>query len=197
MIYTKEEKLLKNFIKLRTELIEKLEAKSIDKQEFIIKNYEYFIRIAAKPFIKVDNIEKGIFNYQYYNSIAKFYVLEKKLTSKFNRKKILSLEHKINDMYDKKNQSILSCINIINYKNIDAYYIESSSNKLKNLLYEIVLLDYKYAIFHSTSSFIIQKLNENGIIVKSLQRSLIEDYINTKYWGSEPLFCLLFYLFLL
>ena len=181
MIYTKEEKLLKNFIKLRTELIEKLEAKSIDKQEFIIKNYEYFIRIAAKPFIKVDNIEKGIFNYQYYNSIAKFYVLEKKLTSKFNRKKILSLEHKINDMYEKKNQSILSCISIINYKNIDAYYIESSSNKLNNLLYEIVLLDYKYAIFHSTSSFIIQKLNQNAIIVKFLQRSLIEDYINTKY----------------
>ena len=45
----------------------------LSKREFLEKNFDYFQMRNARPYIKVDSYEKGMYNYQYYNVMAKYY----------------------------------------------------------------------------------------------------------------------------
>ena len=55
------------------------------------------------------------------------------------------------------------------------------SRNLKNKLYEIVLLDYKEAIFHSKALWLLDILREEGVFIEEKKMSLIDGYINEKY----------------
>ena len=155
----------------------------ITKREFLQYNYDYMISENARPFLKIDSYEKGMYNYQYYNGMAKYYKMlakEVRNSKKHSRyyNYYLNLGSKF---YNQKDGSILSILKLINFENVSSYFIKCDSNSLKNRLYEIVLEDKKEAIFHSKSERLLQILKENGIFSSGIRKSLIEDYINERY----------------
>ena len=56
---------IKNFIVLRNNLIDELDNKKINKEEFIQKNLKILDNSGIKPFASIEDYNMGIFNYQY------------------------------------------------------------------------------------------------------------------------------------
>lgn len=61
------------FLKNRESLIEQYAKGDLTKEEFIEANYRCINSLDIKPFQKIDNVKKAIYNYQYYNVLAKYY----------------------------------------------------------------------------------------------------------------------------
>lgn len=183
MLYRNKKGLFESFFENRSFLIAQLESGDLTKSQFLDANLEYLNRIGAKPFVKLDSMDKCIFNYQYYNIMAKYYTAnayEIELRGK-HQKLAMSFRNKANDQYHKKNITISKMLKLVNYENVDSYYVKSKSKKLNNVLYEIVFYDYKEAIFHSTADWLLTILKENDCFIEGKYKSLIDDYINTRY----------------
>lgn len=60
------------FYKRRSKLIEDYTRGEMSKREFIINNFQLAHQMSG-PYVKVDSFEKALFNYQYYNCMAKHY----------------------------------------------------------------------------------------------------------------------------
>lgn len=183
MIYVRKKGLFDRFFERRSYLIMQYTNGDISKREFLVSNYNYFISENVKPFIKVDSYEKGMYNYQYYNGMAKYYRMlakEVRYSNKHNKyyNYYLNLGNKY---YHQKDNSILSILKIQNFSNVDSYFIKCDSDKLENNLYEIVLGDKKEAIFHSMSKWLLDILKENHVFCDKKRKSLIDEYINERY----------------
>lgn len=171
------------FFERRSFLIMQYTCGDISKKEFLKYNYEYFSNENARPFIKIDSYEKGMYNYQYYNGMAKYYRMlakEVKNTKKHSRyyNYYLNLGNKY---YHEKDETVLKILKIQNFENVSSYFIKCESKKLENLLFEIVLSDKKEAIFHSKAVWLLDILKKENVFTDIQKSSLIEDYINEKY----------------
>lgn len=72
-------------------------------------------------------------------------------------------------------------LNLVEFENVEAYYVKSKSKFLKDKLYEIVFRDYDKAIFHSTADWLLNVLKDNNCFIEGKRKSLIDDYINARY----------------
>jgi len=72
-------------------------------------------------------------------------------------------------------------LKFLDFKGVDAYYINVNSKSLRNELYEIVLLNYDEAIFHSKSKRLLKILKDKKVFNCVLRDSLIDGYINETY----------------
>jgi hypothetical protein len=153
------------------------------KREFLIENFELIQNLNIKPFTRVDCFEKGFYNYQYYNTLAKYYRMESEEAKDNFKHPEFYKEYldKSNFFYNKKDKSILQVLEAIDFKNVDAYYIKVKSSYLKNRLIEIVFRDYNNVIFHTRCPWIIERLSDEGILYDGIKKSLIDSYINQKY----------------
>lgn len=179
----KSENWFENFFEHRSNLIKKYEEKIITKKEFLKLNYEYFVLKMRGPYININSYEKAMYNYQYYNAVAKYYRM---LASsyRFDKKKKRNYNDCLNisnNYYDQKDGVILEILRLKDYKEIEGYYVECNSKSLMNTLVEIVVKDEKEAIFHTKSERIIEKLKEKSIFDENLRASLIDGYINERY----------------
>ncbi len=171
------------FFKHRDSLIIQYKNGDISKREFLEGNFEFVQKIRLKPFSKVDSFEKGIYNYQYYNVLAKYYNMlaaDIKDDPNFARQ-YKSCRYKANYYYNEKDKATLQLLRFLEFENVEAYFIKVESIYLKDKLYEIVLKDYEYAIFHSKSKWLLKILREEGIFIEKKKTSLIDGYINEKY----------------
>jgi len=75
----------------------------------------------------------------------------------------------------------LDVLKIIDFKGVEAYFVKCESRNLKDKLYEIVLLDYKEAIFHSKATWLLEILQKEGVFLEGRRKSLIDEYINETY----------------
>ncbi len=173
----------REFIKTRDSLISDYSEGNISKQDFLKKNYNYMKKTRIKPFFEVDSFEKGIFNYQYFNSIAKYYKMMASSIKGRSRRKMYFIEQ-THLFYQKKDFSIIKLLEFLEFDNVEAYYIKMNSKSLDNKLYEIVLKDYDYAVFHSKSKWLMQDLKKAGVFKDEKKDSVIDEYINEKYWDS-------------
>ncbi len=81
-----------------------------------------------------------------------------------------------------KGQSNFKPIKVLEFKGVEAYFIKVESKFLKGKLYEIVLLDYEEAIFHSKALWLLEILREEGgVFIEEKKVSLIDSYINEEY----------------
>lgn len=172
-----------NFIKARSHLIEEYESGAITKREFLFKNIDYFSGSNMRPFLYINHYEKGIFNYQYYNTLAKYYYMmardERALGAERRRvNHCLNLSRKY---YDLKDQATLDILKLVEFEQVKAYFIETNSRRLKDRLYEIVILNKEEAVFHSKSEKLLEVLNENSTFIEGTHISVIENYINEGY----------------
>lgn len=175
--------LFEEFYERRSFLIRQYEMGDLTKREFLEENFDSVRRLNLKPFSRIDSFEKGMFNYQYYNSLAKYYrMLAKDVrhTRKHNRYYNYYF-NKGNNYYHEKDRATLKLIEYLDFEGMEAYYIKVESKGLKGKLYEIVLHDYKEAIFHSKAEWLKEILIEREIFVEEKRKSLIDDYINQVY----------------
>ncbi|MCX7711349.1 MAG: hypothetical protein N2484_16030 [Clostridia bacterium] len=176
MINNKFEQFLKN----RQNLIDHYMKGDLSKEEFIEENYRCIHALDIKPFQKIDNVKKAIYNYQYYNVMAKYYQKRAHDLSKRHESRQDFLEQ-ANYYYSKKDRVTETLLKLMDFTGIEAYFVKVKSPNLKKRLFEIVLTDYDDIILHSTSEVIRNMLIHENVFQNEERKSLIDGYINQKY----------------
>ena len=184
MVYKIKESVFDKFFKNRESLIRQFKKGDISKKEFIEEHYNFIQRLHLKPFkYRIDSFEKGLYNYQYYNMLAKYSYMKSK-DSKLQSKHpnlVLQLQKDAQYFYSQKDKSTIRLLEFLEFKNVEAYYIKVQSSTLKDKLFEIVLKDYDNVIFHSISNWMVERLREEGVFIDARKKSIIDKYINEKY----------------
>lgn len=181
-LYDYEKKILDEFFKNRNKLIDELESGSLNKKEFIQENYMLIENLHMKPFQILNNIEKCLYNYQYYNVMAKYYRLKLEDSGRSKRNKRLDEQNKnkIKNYYIEKDKVILSLLEIIDKRSIISYPIELLSSNLNNL-FEIVILDFERAVLHSINNDVKDLLISLEVYDEVPRKSIIDSYVNSGY----------------
>jgi len=174
---------LDNFFKTRNDLIERYSAGEFTKKEFIEENYKYLMKLNLNPFQgRIKSFKMGIYNYQYYNIMAKYSNMMADEMKYCDGE--LSREHKRKefDYYALKDKATEQCLEFVDFKGVEAYFLDVNSRRLTNSqLYEIVFRDYDKAIFHSYNEKLLRRLRVNGVFSSKRRRSVIDGYINSSY----------------
>lgn len=169
---TYESRVLNNFLLLRSKIINELDKGNLDKKAFLFENYMLLQRLNMKPYPNANTIEKCIYNYQYYNTMAKY------LKAFPNKRDSYDTA---DNYYKKKDMTIISLLKNNELGEIIAYPLLLNSNKLNLRLFEIVLLDYELVILHSLNEEVKKLLIELGSYEKDARISKINDYVNRSY----------------
>lgn len=171
------------FFQKRNNLIDQLDNREIDKDQFIQGNLSLIQQLSMKPFAQITSFEEGMYNYQYYNTMAKYYhtLANDYKPYKSKQRKYQENFNKCKNFYAEKDKALERMLVLKEYKNMEAYYVSLYSSRLKNQLYEIVFLDEEKAVFHTLNSAILKLLKENHVFRDEVRESVISDYINTKY----------------
>ena len=185
------------FLKHRQSLLVQYKMGDLTKNEFIRENFEYMQSLRIKPFTRIDNIKKAVYNYHYYNVNAKYWnwiANDPKNSSKERR----TYYSESLSNYHLKDQATLALLRLIDF-NAEAYYVNVKSPLLKGKLIEVVINDSdilleidafnsvsdfnanENLILHTKSIAISNVLKANGILKENKQQSLTDDYINQKY----------------
>lgn len=182
-MFETENKILKSFLKERELIIDKLSKEEIDKREFLIENFEIIKKFNIKPFNKLNTVNKCLYNYQYYNILAKYYKFQ--LDSIPNRKKICSrgrlCKCNINNYYIEKDKATFAMLNILGKEDLVSYPLILNSSRLNLKLIEIILLNYDKIILHTISNDIKNELIKKGVFSFSPRESKINHYVNASY----------------
>jgi len=171
------------FFEERDALIYKFSKGDISKKEFIEEHYFFIRRLNLKPFKQIDSFEKGIYNYQYYNAVAKYNMLrarDKKIAEK-HPELIKEIIESVKIAYRNKDDNIRKLLRFLKYENMEAYFIKSKSDYLDNKLYEIVLQDHEGVILHSINRGLLEELKREGVFNEVRKKSKIDEYVNKKY----------------
>jgi len=168
------------FLIHRQSLIDQYSKGDLTKDEFIEANYNYVISSGISPFKILDNVKKAIFNYQYYNVLAKYYQ---------KRAHELNLHHGAREdffeqadyFYSKKDNVTQKLLRLLDFQGVEAYYVKVKSPSLKRKLFEIVIKDYDDLILHSKNEVILNMLITENVFINEVRKSLVDDYINEKY----------------
>jgi len=186
------------FLRHRQSLLYQYKMGDLTKNEFIEESYRTIEKLGIKPFQKVDNIKKSIYNYHYYNVLAKFYYrLSKDYPAGSRQWRSYILQS--NNYYLEKDKATMTLLKLLDYRNIDAYFVKVRSKKLKNKLFEIVIRDpdvlmeintlsLRYdgmeaydLVLHSKNPAILKSLRSNGVFRDEKIKSLADSYINQTY----------------
>ncbi len=168
---------LQKYFVYRQSLINQYVKGDMTKEEYLDSNLDAVLSLRDKPFRYVDSVEKGLFNYQYYNAMAKACKME----AKYSDEQRLLIEDKMNYYYSSKDNATMKILKLLDYKNIEAYFIKVRSKFLRGRLFEIILKDYENMILHSQNEAILNRLREEGVFSEGSKKSLIDYYINSKY----------------
>lgn len=172
---------MKAFEKHREHLIDQLLAKECDKTEFVFRNYNFFNQEGQEPYEVVNTIEEGLYNYQYYNTMAKYArIMAKELKYK---DPFVAVDFKKSavKLYYKKEHVTTRLIELYDKGDMEAYFIKVSSKSLNGKLFEIVFKDLDRVILHSMNLNILKLLNKRKCFENKTKKSIIDDYINSLY----------------
>lgn len=178
-----EEKKLDLFENWRKESIDLLDESKIDKDEFLNLNYNFIKKLELKPFSHINTAKEAIYNYQYYNIMAKRSNFEARLCQNIKKKK-KNYNKLINDRenyYYLKDLATQRLLEIINYENLESYYISLKSKRLKGSIYEIHIMNMEKTVLHSKNRKLLEKLREKGVFCENARESIIDSYVNKSY----------------
>ncbi len=172
------------FFSNRDALIDLFKKGDINKKEFIEEQYDFIVRLDLKPFVhRIDSFEKGIYNYQYYNVMAKYAHMKSKENKIIEKHPEVAerYRNKTAHFYRKKDETVLKLLRFLDYENVEAYYIKVKSLALKDRLFEIVLKDYDNTILHSINPGVREELIRENVFSLIPKKSIIEKYVNERY----------------
>jgi len=186
------------FLQHRQSLLFQYKMGDLTKNEFIEENFYTIESLGIEPFKNVDNTKKALYNYQYYNVLAKFYYRQAKDFPPGSKQRKIYLE-KSNDYYHEKDKVTLTLLQLLDYNHVDAYFVKVKSKKLQNKLFEILIkdpdvlleintlslsyggMDPDDLILHSKNPIILKRLRDEGVFRDEKKKSLTDSYINQKY----------------
>ena len=170
---------IQKYFKYRQSLIDQYAKGDMTKREYLRKNYEAVVYGDIGPFRNMDTVEKALFNYQYYNALAKE---NKTISTSRDMDYDLKQDYieKSNYYYSKKDKATLTALRMLDYKGVEAYFVKVRSKFLKGKLFEIVI-EEENIILHSTSPLILKCLREEGVFQEESKKSLIDEYVNHRY----------------
>lgn len=172
-------KQLSEFISRRQDLIKKLDEKLLSKTDFIEENYQLIQKLNMKPLLNISSIDEGIYNYQYYNILAKVFKQRAIYSNgKRKQKKYSENMQKSNNYYNQKDIQLMKLLEFVDFNEVEAYFINMHSKRLNSNIFEIVLNNVEMAIFHSMNPEILKFLKKNNIFIDEVRDSKINDYIN-------------------
>jgi hypothetical protein len=157
---------IEKYFHRRQGLIDQYVKGDMTKSEYLSSNLEMVLALRPEPFKNTDTLEKCLFNYQYFNALAK----------DARRNDPLSTDY----FYSKKDKATMAALRILDCRNVTAYFIRVRSPSLKGKLFEIIIHDWQM-ILHSASASILNRLREEGVFKEEVRESLIDGYINQKY----------------
>lgn len=168
------------FLLNRNSLIEQYSKGDLTKDEFIEANYRCINALDIKPFQRIDNVKKAIYNYQYYNVLAKYYQKKAHGLKKHHggREDYLELS---NYYYSRKDDVTLKLLKLLDFTGIEAYFVKVRSPNLKKKLFEIVLKEYDNVVLHSKNEVILNMLVNENVFCHEERYSVVDSYINQKY----------------
>lgn len=178
-----EEEKLKSFETFRKESIGLLEESIYDKDSFLDANLTYINKLDLKPFNDVKSINQALYNYQYYNLLAKKANNEaRKIINNPKKKKMYHrLINNRENYYHLKDMATLQLLDLVDYKNVESYYIKLKSKRLMGEVFEINIKCADKVILHSKSKIILDRLCENNAFSYECKLSLIDSYVNKSY----------------
>ncbi|WP_295885096.1 DUF6648 family protein [uncultured Anaerococcus sp.] len=178
-----EKEKLKLFETFRKESIDLLEESKVNKETFLTNNLTFLDKLNLKPFTTINTLNEALYNYHYYNLSAKKSNLEaQKVIHNAKKKKIyVKCINQRENFYHLKDMATLRLLEILEYKNIDSYYIILKSNRLKGEIFEIHIKNMDKAILHSKSKLILENLKTHGVFIEEERQSLIDSYVNKTY----------------
>ena len=168
---------MEKYFLYRQGLINQYVKGDMTKAEYLERNLDAVLSLNIKPFQNIDSVDKGLFNYQYYNAMAKHTRLRQSGEDYEIRKEI---QEQVDYYYQKKDKATLMVLKLMDFQNISAYFIHCRSKQLKGKLFEIIINRYEM-ILHSQSPVILNRLREERVFMEETRTSLIDGYINQKY----------------
>lgn len=170
---------IQKYFKYRQSLIDQYAKGDMTKREYLRRNYEAVVYGEIGPFRNMDTVEKALFNYQYYNALAKE---NKTISTTRDMDYELKRDYleKSNYYYSKKDRATLTALKMLDYQGVEAYFVQVRSKYLKGKLFEIVIAE-EDIILHSTSPLILKCLREEGVFQEGSRKSLIDEYVNHRY----------------
>ena len=184
MTYRASENVFDKFFENRKALIYQFYKGDITKKEFIEEHYFFMQQLKLKPFrYRIDSFEKGIYNYQYYNILAKYSNMKAKdvYLQRKHPRLVSQLKRDAEYYYRQKDRSTLKLLEYLNFENTEAYFVKVKSPLLKDRLFEIVLKDYEGIVLHSISRSLLERLRAEGVFMEEIRKSVIDQYINQNY----------------
>ncbi|WP_311481370.1 DUF6648 family protein [uncultured Anaerococcus sp.] len=178
-----EKKKLELFEEWRIESIILLSESKIEKNEFLDRNYRFLVNLGLKPFSTIMNLQEAIYNYQYYNIMAKFANTRAFELQNSPKKKKLYTRF-INDRenyYYLKDLATESIIDFVENENIVSYFINLRSKRLTGQIFEIYIKSCDSLILHSKNKKILDKLKARNVFCEEVRESLIDSYVNKSY----------------
>lgn len=174
---------LKAFENFRKETIDLLEESKIDKDKFLHKNLDYIRKLDLKPFSNIKNVEEAIYNYQYYNLLAKKSNAEaKNIVNNYKKRKLYArLINERENYYCLKDIATQRILELLDYKFVESYFIILNSKRLKGEIFEINIKSEEKLILHSKNKKILNELKDHGVFLDYSKPSLIDSYVNKSY----------------
>lgn len=174
---------LEAFEKQRLYEIELLDKGKIGKVEFLEENYNFLQALHLKPFSEISNLKEAIYNYQYYNIMAKrSNYLAYKCKGKAKKKKLYKkLISERESYYYQKDLATLRILELQEYKDIECYFIDLRSSRLTGKIFEIVCPNLDGVILHSKNEEILKRLYQENAFNNECKKSKIDDYVNRAY----------------
>lgn len=170
---------IQKYFKYRQSLIDQYRKGDMTKGEYLQKNYNAVVYGNIGPFTNMDTLDKALFNYQYYNALAKEM---KSISTPNNMEYELKRDYleKSNHFYHKKDRATLVALRKLDFQGTEAYFVKVHSKYLKGKLIEIHIPE-EDIILHTTSPLILKTLREEGVFFEESRKSLIDDYVNHRY----------------
>lgn len=166
---------LQKYFNYRQALIDQYIKGDMTKREYLDKNLDAVLSLNIKPFKNVDTVDKALFNYQYYNAMAKDCKMGAYGEYEYQ------FHEKTDYYYSQKDKATMRVLQLLDYSGVRAYHISVRSKELKNKLFEIILTEYNNVILHSTNKIIKNRLMDEGCFESGTKKSLIDYYINHRY----------------
>ena len=173
---------LQKYFRHRQALTDQYLKGDMTKREYLQANYQAVTGADFGPFTILDSVEKCLFNYQFYNALAK----EQRSISvheemEFPLKK--QFQAQSDYYYRKKDAATRKALELLAYQGIEAYFVKVKSRALRGKLFEIICHGPQLyqMVLHSTSQSLLQRLREEGVFVEGSRVSVIDAYINARY----------------
>jgi len=169
---------IQKYFEYRQSLIDQYIMGDMTKSEYLERNFDAVLGLRREPFKYMDNIDKCLFNYQFFNAHAK----EAKMlaSAASNPKQKAQHLREVDFYYARKDAATLKALELLDFAGISAYFIKVRSKHMKYKLFEIKL-DEPSTILHSMNEDILKRLRNEGVFSDETRISQADMYINQKY----------------